>query len=184
MKRSTIAAAALLLSAAAPFAAGQASARQAGASSPSAQLQEFVVDGTCTATMVAMGKYPARTATGKVHGEMTLDGQWAVIRYEEDQTAANPKPFRVEQYIGYDAPAKHFVSVEFNNTEGGYVAGVSPGWTGNTATFDETMLVDGKITPSRDVFIKGESGMKTHIGMLRDESGKWIEAERETCHTP
>lgn len=184
MKRSNVAMVAVLLCTAAPFAAGQGAAQQAGASAALAQLDAFVVDGTCSATMPAMGNNPARTSTGKVHGEKTLDGHWVVIHYEEDQTAANPKPFRVSQYIGYDPAAKHFVSVEFDNADRSYITGTSPGWTGNTATFDETILMDGKRTQTRDVFTKGQSGMATHAGMLRDESGKWIEVEQETCHTP
>ena len=184
MKRSNLAMAAVLLCTAAPFAAGQGSAQQAGASAALAQLDAFIVDGTCTASMSAMGKNPARTATGKLHVEKTLDGHWAVIHYEEDQTADNPKPFRIAQYIGYDAAAKHFVSVEFDNADGSYITGVSPGWTGNTATFDETIMMDGKPRQARDVFTKGASGMTSHSGMLRDENGKWITMETETCHTP
>jgi hypothetical protein len=181
MKSPSLAVAAILICASAPFAAGRASAQEAGAS-VSRQLDGFVGDGICTGAMPAMGKSAARASTGKYHGEKTLDGQWAVIRYDEDRTAAVPKPFSVVQYIGYDAAAKHLVTVLFENTGGSYATGVSSGMKGNTMTFDESILMDGKRVQARDVFTNGEGGMSTHAGMMRDASGKWIAMDKETCH--
>ncbi len=184
MKRTSLAMAALLACAAAPLAVGQAPAKQAGAPSPLAQLDGFVGDGTCTAALSAMGTSPARTSSGKFHGEKTLDGQWVVLHYDEDRSAANPKPFSVVQYIGYSASKKHYVAVQFDNGGGGYVTGVSSGLAGNSMTFDETIPMDGKPMQARDVFTAGESGMTSHTGMLRDTSGKWLTMDKETCHKP
>ena len=182
MKSPNLTVAAILICASAPFAAGQASAQLSNGSSPSSQLDGFVGDGICTGTMPAMGKSPARASTGKFHGEKILDGQWAVIHYDEDRTEAVPKPFSVVQYIGYDPAAKHFVTVLFENTGGSYTTGVSSGMKGNTMTFDESTLMDGKRVEARDVFTNGEGGMSTHTGMMRDASGKWIAMDKETCH--
>jgi uncharacterized protein DUF1579 len=182
MKRSNIAIVAVLLCTTAPLAIGQLSAQESGAASPSARLDGFVGDGTCTAKMVAMGGNPARTSTGKFHGEKTLDGHWAVIRYDEDRTATNTKPFSVVQYVGYDDAKRRFVTVQLDNTGGSYITGVGSGWKGNSITFDETMLIGGKPTPARDVFISGDGGMATHLGQMRDAGGKWITMDTETCH--
>ena len=182
MKSPSLAVAAMLICAFAPFAVGQAWAQQAGGSSPSSQLDGFIGDGICTGTMPAMGKSPARTSTGKFHGEKTLDGQWAEIRYDQDRSATVPKPFSVVQYIGYDAAAKRFVTVLFENLGGSYTTGVSSGMKGNTMTFDESILMAGKRVQERDVFTTGEGGMSSHTGMTRDSSGKWIAMDKETCH--
>jgi hypothetical protein len=181
MKSPSLAVAAILICASAPIAASRASAQEAGAS-VSHQLEGFVGDGICTGTMPAMGNSPARASTGKYHGEKTLDGQWAVIRYDEDRTAAVPKPFSVVQYIGYDAAAKRFVTVLFENTGGSYATGVSSGMKGNTITFDENILMAGKRLQERDVFTTGEGGMSSHAGLMRDSTGKWIATDKETCH--
>jgi len=182
MNRTSLAILAVLVCASAPFAIGQASAQPAGASSPSAQLDAFVGDGTCTGHIMAMGKNPGHVTSGKYHGEKTLDGHWAVIHYDEDQTTANPKPFSVVQYIGYDAAKQHFVTVLFVNSGASYGTGVSPGWKGNTITFDETVPMGGKHTSFRDVFTNGDSGMSSHTGMMQDQHGKWVKTDEETCH--
>lgn len=182
--RASLAILAILACASAPIAAGHASVQQKSASSPSGQLDGFVGDGTCTGNMMAMGKSPAHATTGKVHGEKTLDGHWAVIHYDEDRTAANPKPFSVAQYIGYDAAKRQFVTVLFDNSGASYGTGVSSGWKGDTITFDETVSIDGKPGSFRDVFTNSASGMSSHTGMMHDEHGQWVKTDEETCHKP
>lgn len=181
MKRTSLAIFAALACASAPFAIGQASAQPAAGSSPSNQLDGFVGDGTCTGNTMAMGKRPAHATTGKFHGEKILDGHWAVIHYDEDPTAAIPKPFSVVQYIGYDAVKKQFVAVAFDNSGSPYSKGTSPGWKSNSITFDET--AEGmKGLFFRDTFTKGDSGMSSHTGTMKDKSGKWVKTDEETCH--
>lgn len=181
MKRPSLAIFALLC-ASALFTTNQASAQQAVGSSPSGQLDGFVGDGTCTGQMMAVGKRSAHATTGKFHGEKTLDDHWVVIHYEEDRTAANPKPFSVTQYIGYDAAKKHFVTVLFDNSGSGYDTGVSSGWKGKTITFDETVPAGGPHATFRDTFTNGDSGMSSHTGTMLDEHGKWVKTDEETCH--
>lgn len=178
MKRTTLAILAALFCAS-PFAIGQTSV---GASPQSDQLDRFVGAGTCTGNEMAMGKNPGHATTGKFHGEKTLDGHWIAIHYDEDQTAANPKPFSVVQYVGYDTAKKHYVTVSFTNTGESYSTGISPGWTGNSITFDETVWTNGKPTSYRDVFTDGDSGMSSHTGMLKDKDGKWVKTDEEHCH--
>jgi hypothetical protein len=180
MKRTSLAILAALVCTSAPFVIGQASAQPAGASSPSAQLDAFVGDGICTGNFAAMGKNPGHATTAKYHGEKTLDGHWVVIHYDEDQTAANPKPFSVVQYFGYDAAKKHFATVSIYNSAAAYSTGTSAGWNGNSITFDES--TDGKPASFRDIFTTGENGLSSHTGMERGKDGKWVKTNEETCH--
>lgn len=181
MKRTSLAILAALVCMSAASADGQASGQQTGASSPSDQLYRFVGDGTCTGQNMAMGKDPGHVTTGKFHGEKTLDGHWVVIRYDQDRTAAIPKPYHVAQYIGYDAVKKQFIAVTFDNSGGPYAMGTSQGWKGGTIEFDET--APGAEIPSfRDIFTNGDSGVATHTGMMQDKNGQWVKTDEETCH--
>lgn len=180
MKHTSLAIFAALVCTSTPFAMSQALAQQADASSPSTQLDRFVGSGTCTGNMMAMGKNPGHATTGKFQAEKTLDGHWVVIKYDEERTAVNSKPFSVVQYIGYDNAGKRYVSVLVDNSEAGYSTGTSAGWKGDSITFDESM--DGKPASFRDIFTSGESGLASHTGMERGKDGKWVKTDEETCH--
>lgn len=182
MKRTSLAIFAALICTSGPFAIDQALAQQSGASSPSGSLDGFVGDAICTGNMMAMGKTPGHATTSKYSGEKILDGHWVVIHYDEDQTAANTKPFHVVQYIGYNAAKKRFIAVAFDNSNVGYSTGTSPGWKGDAFTLDNTQSMDGKTVDNRDVFTKSDSGMSSHAGTMRDKHGKWVKTDEETCH--
>lgn len=158
--------------------AGQAVAQDkpVAASDP---LAGFVGSGTCTGNVLAMGKKPGHATTGRYHGEKTMDGHWAVIDYDEDQSAANPKPFHVAQYFSYDVEKKHYVTVSIYNGDAGYSTGTSVGWKGDSITFDESN--DGKPASFRDIFTSGESGLSSHTGMERGKDGKWTKTDEENC---
>ena len=147
------------------------------------QLNSFIGDGTCTGQVMAMGKDPGHATTGKYHGEKTLDGHWIVIRYDEDQSATNPKPFHVQQYFSYDPANKRFIAVAFDNGSPGYSTGVSSGWKGDTFTVDETQPVAGKTVVFRDTFTRSGSNMSGHTGTMRDKHGKWVKTDEETCQS-
>ncbi|MGH8040791.1 MAG: DUF1579 family protein [Rudaea sp.] len=150
--------------------------------SASNALDGFVGSGICSGNVMAMGKNPGHASTGKYHGEKTLDGHWVVIHYDEDQTAANPKPYHVAQYFAYDAREKQFVSVTFDNMGESYSTGTSPGWKADTFTVDENQTTHGKTVTFRDAFTKSGDGMSSHTGTMRDKHGKWVKTDEETCH--
>jgi len=180
MKPTTLAVLAALIGTSALL--GIAFAQQTTLPAPLEQLGYFVGDGTCTGHVIATGKTPARATTARFHGEKTLDGNWVAIHYDEDQTAANPKPYRVVQYFGYDAAKKQYTSVTFDNSGSGYSTGTSSGWKDDTFTVDETTSMRGGSVSFRDVFTKSGSGMASHTGMMRDKHGKWVKTDEETCH--
>lgn len=142
-------------------------------------LARFVGSGTCTGNVLAMGKKPGHANAGKFRGEKTLDGHWVVVRYDEDQSAANPEPFHVAQYFSYDAAKQRFVTVSLYNSDSAYSTGTSAGWKGNSITFDES--TDGKPASFRDIFTTGENGLSSHTGMERGKDGKWVKTDEETC---
>lgn len=158
--------------------AGQAAA-QDNAAAPSDPLARFVGSGTCAGNVLAMGKNPGHANAGKFHGEKVLDGHWVVIHYDEDRTAANPKPFHVAQYFSYDAATKRFVTVSMYNSDSAYSTGTSAGWKGDSITFDES--TDGKPASFRDIFTTGAAGLSSHIGMERGKDGKWFKTDEEDC---
>ena len=156
MKHATSAIIITLVCASASFTAQRVLAQTTGAPSPLDQLDDFVGDGICTGHVMAMGSKPGHDTTGKYSAEKVLDGNWVVVHYDQDQSAATSKPYHVIQYIGYDASRKRFIAVTVDNSGSGYSTGTSAGWKGDSITFDESM--DGKPASIRDTFtISGPS---------------------------
>lgn len=143
------------------------------------QLSGFIGDGTCTGHFMAT-KSP-RPTRGKLHGEKTLGGHWIVIRYDEDATASNSRPYRVAQYFGYDAKAGRFVDVLLDNSGASYGAGTSSGWRGDAITFENTDYTSGSHPLFRDVFTRRDGLVVSHTGYGRDKHGKWIKMDQEIC---
>ncbi len=145
------------------------------------QLSGFLGDGTCTGNFVAPGMSPHATS-GKFHGEKTLGDHWVVVRYDEDTTSSNSRPYHVAQYFGYDAKAGHFVDVLLDNSGGSYGAGTSSGWRGDAITFQNTDFTSGRHPLFRDVFTRRGGEVVSHTGYGRDKNGKWIKTDHETCN--
>lgn len=149
----------------------------AGTPSQIDQLGDFLGDSICTGNLLmAMGETPAHATTARLHGEKTLDGNWIVIHYDEDQTAANPKPYHIAQYFGFDSKTKQFVAAAFDNSGSSYSTETSAGWKGDSITFDETPATD------RDTFTRNGSKELMHTGTMLDKNKKWVKTDEETCH--
>lgn len=144
-----------------------------------AQLSGFLGDGTCTGNLVA-AKSPHETRA-KLHGEKTLGDRWVVIRYDEETTPSNSRPYHVTQYFSYDAKAGHFVDVLLDSSGESYSAGTSSGWQGNAITFENTDFTSGSHPPFRDVFTRRGAKVISHTGYERSKSGKWVKTDEETC---
>lgn len=142
------------------------------------QLTGFLGDGTCTGNLLAK---PGHPATGKFHGEKVLGDHWVVIRYDEDASASNSRPYHVTQYFSYDAKAGHFVDVLLDNSGGSYGAGSSSGWQGDAITFENTDFTSGSHPLFRDVFMRRGAEVISHTGYEQDKSGKWVKVDEEVC---
>lgn len=143
------------------------------------QLSGFVGDGSCTGHLVAT-KSPHRTS-GKFHGEKMLGDHWIVVRYDEDTTASNSKPYHVIQYFGYDAKVGRFVDVVLDNSGSSYGAGSSSGWQGDVITFENMDATGNSHGLFRDVFTRHGTKVVSHAGYWRDTHGKWMKADEEIC---
>lgn len=168
-----------LASAMAPFAvyaAGEksdAAAQLAGLPFPTGEL-------TCTGNLMPMGGKPGHPTTGSAHIEKVLGGNWIVIRYDEQPSADNARPYSVVQYVGYEDAGKRFISTLVDNNEGsGYTNGVSAGWKDNAMTFDETPA-GGKEVMYRDTFT-ASGDVFTHAGSMLGKDRKWVKSDEETC---
>lgn len=170
----------LALACAAPLLVHRQAVAQEMAASQLDQLSGFVGEGTCTGKLMVSSN-STRATTGKFHGEKALGDHWFVIRYDEDATPANSRPYHVTQYFSYDAKGGHFVDVVLDNSGGSYGAGNSSGWQGDTITFENTDFTHGSDAVLRDVFTRRDNVVMSHTGYMRDKQGKWIKTDEEVC---
>ena len=156
---------------------GQAFAQKMPASQLD-QLRDFIGDASCTGNLLMK---PGHATAAKLHGEKTLGDHWLVVRYVEDPSASNSKPYHVTQYFSYDAKGGHFVDVVLDNSGSTYGAGTSNGWQGDSITFENTDFTSGSHALFRDVFTRHSANLISHTGYAQDKSGKWIKTDHEMC---
>ena len=118
--------------------------------------------------------------SARYHGEKALGNHWVVIRYDEETTSSNSRPYHVAQYFSYDAKAGHFVDVMFDNSGESYGAGSSSGWQGDAITFENTDFTSGSHSLFRDVFTRHGATVISHTGYQRDKSGKWVKIDQKS----
>lgn len=185
MKRTTSTLTACFCAAAAVaggIAATGMAAAQDTAAAGSASLEKLLGSGTCSGKTLSHDMKSYHPTTGRFTSEKTLDGHWVVIHYDEDQSAVVQKPYHVVQYVGYDAPMKRLVTVNMDNSGSSFSTGTSQGWKGDTITFDES--VNGKPAVFRDTFTQNGAHLSSHVGTMRDKSGRWIKTDEENCKAP
>ncbi|HEX4266768.1 MAG TPA: hypothetical protein VHY36_02695 [Steroidobacteraceae bacterium] len=156
---------------------GRAAAQDAAASQLD-QLSSFLGHGTCAGNFMIQSGHPT---SGRFHGEKALGDRWVVIRYDEETSSSNSRPYHVTQYFSYDAKAGHFVDVLLDNSGGSYSAGSSSGWQGDVITFENTDFTSGSHSMFRDVFTRRGVNVISHAGYQRDKSGKWVKSDEEIC---
>ena len=105
-------------------------------------------------------------------------GHWIQFGYEERKTTANPTPYSIAGYLGYDGSKKQFVQTTVDNY-GSYGPSFSDGWKSDTMTFEGSSTgADGKSMAVRDYFVrKGSSGF-VHFSEGRHG---WFKPDEETC---
>lgn len=177
MKQTTFAMLTMLVCAPALLTVNDTYAQEVGALTQVDQFGFLVGDWNCAGQVFAHGTSLAHATTAHVHGEKAAGGHWILFRYDEDKTAVNPKPFHIDQYFGYDSTEKKFVSVAVD--VGGYFSETSPGWSGNSITFDE--IADNKII-GHDTFTRNSQNEISHSGADKNKEGKWIKTDEESCH--
>lgn len=163
------------------------SATAADAVSASAQANEVQAqvdklgfltgDWACSGKVFAHGSVTAHPTTAQAHGAKVVDGHWILFRYDEDKTAENPRPFHIDQYLGYDSATRRFVSVALDTV--GYFSETTPDLSGDSITFDETDA--GKVV-GHDTFARTNPDEISHTGRNLDKAGNWIKTDTEVCH--
>lgn len=144
------------------------------------QLSAFIGDGTCTGNLLVPKSQHATSA--KYHGEKAIGDHWIMVRYDEEASSSNSRPYHVAQYFSYDAKRGHFVDVIMDNSGESYGAGTSSGWQGDVITFENTVLSSGGGRfVFRDVFGLDGGKVGSHTGYQRDKSGKWVKTDHEVC---
>lgn len=158
MNRTLWTAVATLALASTPFVFRNASAEASKSVEQLDHLAFPIGEWTCSGKIEATEKNPGYATSGHAKVAKMLDGNWIEIRYDEEQTAANPSPYHVAQYIGYDEGKKHYVSVTLDNSGAPYQVAKSNGWNGDAIAFDTTVSISGKDTGYQDVFTKKRRG--------------------------
>ena len=168
--------------AAAPAAPATPAAPAAPARPPElAQLDFFQGTWSCTGTTFANPMGPEHATTATVHAGKAVGDRWVHVSYDENKTAANPNPYHVGVYMGYDSGAKKFVEGCVDNF-GGYCTQSGSGWNGDTMVFEGTADGSGPTVEVRDTFVKKGSNELTHTGELQGENKLWSKTDEESCH--
>jgi len=144
-----------------------------------AQLDFFLGNWNCSGKTFASPMGPEHATVGTVHTVKSVGDRWVHVNYDEKKTAANPTPFHVGVYMGYDAAKKEFVEGCVDNF-GGYCTQSSKGWNGDTLAFEGTVNADGP-AGSRDTFVKKGAGELTHRGEMQGPDKQWVKTDEETC---
>jgi hypothetical protein len=156
---------------------GQAKAQNMAASQLD-RLSVFIGDGTCTGNFLMK---PGHSTVAKYHSEKTIGDHWIVVRYDEEASSSNSRPYHVAQYFSYDAKAGHFIDVVMDNSGESYAAGTSSGWQGDVITFENVNMANGGHDLFRDVFTRDGTRVGSHTGYGRDKNGKWVKTDHEVC---
>ena len=171
--------------AAKPAAAPAAAAKAAPPAAPAlpaelAQLAYFEGNWNCTGKAFASPMGPEHASTATVHAAKAVGDRWLHVSYDEKKTAANPVPYHVGVYMGYDASKKQFVEGCVDNF-GGYCNEASSGWDGEKIVFEGAIFGDGP-GQGRDTFTKKSADEFIHSGQMQGPDKQWIKTDEETCH--
>jgi hypothetical protein len=144
------------------------------------QLSSFVGNWQCTGRDFPRDSRPGHATAAVGHASKAADGHWIQFSYDERKTDANPTPYHIAGYMGYDTGKKKFVQTTVDNY-GDYGPSFSDGWKGDTITFEGTTDVNGKSIVGRDYFVKKGQHAFVHFSEGRAADGKWFKPDEETC---
>jgi len=152
--------------------------------SPPAELAQydfFVGTWHCSGKAFATPMGPEHATTATVRAAKEVGGRWLRATYDEDKTAANPMPYHIGVFMGYDSAKKQFVQ-SCVDVFGGYCTASGSGWNGDTMIFEGTANGMGEPAAARDTFTRKGANQMTHTGEMQGPDKKWIKTDEETCH--
>lgn len=145
-----------------------------------AELGIFLGHWSCSGKAMPPPDSKEHATKAVVYGSKAVGGRWLHLTYDERKSKANPSPYHVGVYLGYDTAKKDFVLNCVDNT-GGYCTEHSTGWSGDTIVFEGTGNADGRQFGSRDTFVRQGTHRLTHTGAMQGSDQKWSEIDQETC---
>ncbi len=143
------------------------------------ELKYFAGAWQCKGTSFAFMGTPEHKTSGHVEAGWALNDYWLLLRYHESKTALNAQPVDVKISWGWDDQTKKFAAGGIDNT-GAYFIQSTPGWDGDTMTFDGDMHAGGTTMKVRDVFTKLSATKVQHRADV-EVDGKWTKLDEETC---
>lgn len=145
------------------------------------QYDYFLGTWRCSGKTFASPMGPQHATTATVHANKAVGGRWVRLTYDEKKTAANPAPYHIGVYLGYDSAKKVFVE-NCHDSFGGYCTQTGSGWSGDTLTFEgmEQGMEDAGMV--RDTFMKKGAKELMHTGEIQGPDKKWMKTDEETCH--
>ena len=187
MTRRSIALAAWLLAAAAPWALAQGTAEKkpdapGAAQTPKpaaemAQLKFFDGSWSCEGTMQPSPFGPGGKMKSSVTSKTDLGGFWQSGTVKG--TMAGMPPFEGHFNMTYDPGGKQFAMMWVDNM-GAWTHSTAPGWQGEKIVFAGDSFMNGQKVPSRDTFAKATDGSMKHQWEMQID-GKWMPMGDETC---
>lgn len=146
------------------------------------QLSSFLGTWQCNGQIFARDSRPRHATAAVGHATTAVGGHWMQFAYEERQTTANPAPYSVAGYMGYDASTKRLVQTIVDNY-GNYSPAFSDGWNGDTLLFEgSTRAADGKRMLVRDYFVRKGNNDFVHFSESQAPGDQWLKPDEETCH--
>jgi len=145
------------------------------------QLDFFLGTWHCSGKTFANPMGPEHATTANVHVARAVGDRWLLLTYDENKTAANPVPYHVGMYWGYDSAKKTFVQNCHDNF-GGYCMQTGSGWSGDTLTFEGTQQGMDDAGVSKDTFTRKGTSELSHTGEMQGPDRKWMKIDEETCH--
>ena len=143
------------------------------------QLDPFAGRLRCSGTAFASPMSPQHATTGEVNAKWDLGGYWLPFTYAEKKGAANPMPFTVSGFFGYDAEGKKLLMGSVDNM-GGYSTESASGWDGDTIVFVGPWHMSGQTVNARDTFRKIGNKQLWHRAEI-EQDGNWVTLGEETC---
>jgi hypothetical protein len=142
-----------------------------------AQLKPLGGSWTCTGRTFGPGPEHATSAT--LTFTWQLGGFWLEVRYDEQQTAANPVPFRSISEWGFDDVQQSLAAAMVDDLSG-FVTATTAGWQGDKLALEGTAHRYARQFQARDTFVRHGDDQLAHT-LEANVNDSWIKLHEDAC---
>jgi hypothetical protein len=142
-----------------------------------AQLKPLGGSWTCTGRTFGPGPEHATSAT--LTFTWQLEGFWLEVRYDEQQTAANPVPFRSISEWGFDDVQQSLAAAMVDDLSG-FVTATTAGWQGDKLALEGTAHRYARQFQARDTFVRHGDDQLAHT-LEANVNDSWIKLHEDAC---